>query len=83
MYLYSCHYIHIKMLNIQYCQSIIYKCCFTDMVHYEVVLQEAINGESPAVGIATCSPLKPTPTCVLLRDYFRWKADGKGEFRLV
>ena len=49
-----------------------------DMVHYEVVIQEAINGESPAVGIATCSPLKPSPTCSLLRDYFRWKADGKG-----
>lgn len=48
-----------------------------DMVHYEVVIQEAINGESPAVGIATCSPLKPSPTCSLLRDYFRWKADGK------
>ncbi|KAL4232460.1 hypothetical protein ACF0H5_007153 [Mactra antiquata] len=48
-----------------------------DMVHYEVIVQEAINGESPAVGIATCSPLKPTPTCLLLRDFFRWKAEGK------
>ena len=42
-----------------------------------MIIQEAVNGESPAVGIATCSPLKPSPTCSLLRDYFRWKADGK------
>ncbi|XP_052810715.1 uncharacterized protein LOC128238637 [Mya arenaria] len=47
-----------------------------DLVHYEVVLREAMEGESPAVGIATCSPLWPTPTSVLLRDFFKWKADG-------
>lgn len=56
-----------------------------DIVHYEVIVQEAVHGESPAVGIATCSPLMPTPTCVLLRDFFRWKAEGKGGgiFQLV
>lgn len=25
-----------------------------------------------SVGIASCSPLKPTPTCDLLRDYYTW-----------
>jgi len=54
--------------------------CSIDLVHYEVVVEEAIDGESPAVGIATCSPLWPTPTCILLRDFFRWKAEGKGRF---
>lgn len=48
-----------------------------ELVHYEVIVQEAMEGESPAVGIATCSPLTPTPTCLLLRDFFRWKAEGK------
>ncbi|KAH3739061.1 uncharacterized protein LOC127851769 [Dreissena polymorpha] len=47
-----------------------------ELVHYEVIVQEAVEGESPAVGIATCSPLWPVPTCVLLRDFFRWKAEG-------
>ncbi|XP_045196072.2 uncharacterized protein LOC123551303 [Mercenaria mercenaria] len=48
-----------------------------DLVHYEMIVMETLDGESPAVGLATCSPLMPTPTCVLLRDFFRWKAEGK------
>ena len=51
----------------------------SDLVHYEMVVMESTDGESPAVGLATCSPLMPTPTCVLLRDFFRWKAEGKGK----
>ncbi|WAR08984.1 hypothetical protein MAR_018942 [Mya arenaria] len=47
-----------------------------NVFHYDKTLPEAMEGESPAVGIATCSPLWPTPTSVLLRDFFKWKADG-------
>ena len=30
------------------------------------------SGQGASVGIASCSPLKPTPTCSLLRDYYTW-----------
>lgn len=30
------------------------------------------EGKGASVGIASCSPLKPTPTCSLLRDYYTW-----------
>ncbi|XP_062616121.1 uncharacterized protein LOC134277830 [Saccostrea cucullata] len=46
--------------------------------HYEVVIQKVSeSGAGPAVGIATCSLLKPTPTCKALVDFFRLFADGK------
>jgi len=55
-----------------------YAVCVLDLIHYEIIVRESVGGESPAVGIASCSPLWPSPTCVLLRDFFRWKADGIG-----
>ena len=51
---------------------------FSEFEHYEVIVKETSpTGAGPAVGIATCSPLKPTPTCEILRDYFRWMPDGE------
>ncbi|KAK3097806.1 hypothetical protein FSP39_013389 [Pinctada imbricata] len=45
--------------------------------HYEVIVKDTSpSGAGPAVGLGTCSPLKPVPTCEKLRDYFRWMADG-------
>lgn len=41
--------------------------------HYKCIqLDVSTNGQGSAVGIASCSPLKPTPTCSLLRDYYTW-----------
>jgi hypothetical protein len=41
--------------------------------HYKCIQLEVSNdGQGSAVGIASCSPLKPTPTCSLLRDYYTW-----------
>ncbi len=35
-------------------------------------LEVSGDGLGSSVGIASCSPLKPTPTCSLLRDYYTW-----------
>jgi hypothetical protein len=35
-------------------------------------LEVSSDGLGSSVGIASCSPLKPTPTCSLLRDYYTW-----------
>lgn len=35
-------------------------------------LEVSSEGQGSSVGIASCSPLKPTPTCSLLRDYYTW-----------
>lgn len=35
-------------------------------------LEISEKGQGVSVGIASCSPLKPTPTCDLLRDYYTW-----------
>ena len=41
--------------------------------HYKCIQMEVSNdGQGASVGIASCSPLKPTPTCSLLRDYYTW-----------
>ena len=41
--------------------------------HYKCIqLDVSVDGQGSAVGIASCSPLKPTPTCSLLRDYYTW-----------
>ncbi|XP_069131228.1 uncharacterized protein [Argopecten irradians] len=46
--------------------------------HFEIIVQDVDSpGVSPAIGVATCSPMSPIPTCEFLRDYFRWMADGK------
>lgn len=46
--------------------------------HYEVIVQSVSElQEGPAVGIATCSLLKPTPTCKTTVDFFRLSADGE------
>ncbi|CAF1377156.1 unnamed protein product, partial [Didymodactylos carnosus] len=41
---------------------------------YFVVTQQDVlsSGKGASVGLATCSPLKPTPTCSLLKDYYTW-----------
>ncbi|CAF4058119.1 unnamed protein product [Rotaria sordida] len=42
---------------------------------YFIVIQEElspIDGKGASVGLATCSPLKPTPTCSLMKDYYTW-----------
>lgn len=40
-----------------------YKCVQVDV---------SSDGKGASVGIASCSPLKPTPACSLLRDYYTW-----------
>ncbi len=41
--------------------------------YYECLqLEVSEKGQGSSVGIASCSPLKPTPTCDLLRDYYTW-----------
>lgn len=35
-------------------------------------LDVSADGQAASVGIASCSPLKPTPTSSLLRDYYTW-----------
>ncbi|OWF45917.1 uncharacterized protein LOC110456445 [Mizuhopecten yessoensis] len=50
----------------------------TGFQHFEIIVQDMdTSGVCPAIGVATCSPMSPTPTCELLRDFFRWEADGK------
>ncbi|XP_060081327.1 uncharacterized protein LOC132560673 [Ylistrum balloti] len=50
----------------------------TGFQHFEIVVQDmGSSNVSPAIGVATCSPMTPSPTCDFLRDYFRWMADGK------
>ena len=52
--------------------------CLIDIHHFEVIVHEVSDdGAGPTIGIATCSPLIPTPTCPLLNDYFKWHPDGK------
>lgn len=69
-----------------YSQSLVTKCfllIFTEFEHYEVIVQSVSElQEGPAVGIATCSLLKPTPTCKTTVDFFRLSADGESEFKL-
>ncbi|XP_064628155.1 uncharacterized protein LOC135487894 isoform X2 [Lineus longissimus] len=49
-----------------------------DIQHFEVIIKEVSDdGATNCIAIATCSPIKPTPTCELLRDYFRWHPDGQ------
>ena len=49
--------------------------------HYKCVqLEVSADGQGSAVGIASCSPLKPTPTCSLLRDYYTWLPKMKREY---
>lgn len=41
--------------------------------HYKCIQMDvSAEGNGCSVGIASCSPLKPTPTCSLLRDYYTW-----------
>ena len=40
--------------------------------HYKCIQLDVSNGQGASVGIASASPLKPTPTCSLLRDYYTW-----------
>ncbi|KAL3883020.1 hypothetical protein ACJMK2_029320 [Sinanodonta woodiana] len=48
-----------------------------DFSYYEVILHDTSEiEESVVVGMGSCSPIHPTPTCALLRDFFSWKADG-------
>ncbi|XP_064595046.1 uncharacterized protein LOC135461750 [Liolophura sinensis] len=45
-----------------------------DLPFYDVKVEECTaEGVGPTVAIATVSPLKPTPPCVLLRDYLKWE----------
>jgi hypothetical protein len=37
-----------------------------------IQMEVSADGQGASVGIASCSPLKPTPTCSLLRDYYTW-----------
>ncbi|CAF3406424.1 unnamed protein product [Rotaria sp. Silwood1] len=42
---------------------------------YFIVTQEELSptdGKGASVGLATYSPLKPTPTCSLMKDYYTW-----------
>ncbi|XP_078310024.1 uncharacterized protein LOC144618182 [Crassostrea virginica] len=49
-----------------------------DFEHFEIIVQSVLPSEDgPAVGIATCSLLKPTPTCKAIVDFFRLLADGE------
>ncbi|XP_071135084.1 uncharacterized protein [Mytilus edulis] len=45
--------------------------------HFEVYIKETTDGAAASVGIGDCSPLKPSPTCEILRDFMTWTADGK------
>ncbi|CAF3064750.1 unnamed protein product [Rotaria socialis] len=47
---------------------------------YFIITQEEVSstdGKGASVGLATCSPLKPTPTCSLLKDYYTWFSKTK------
>ena len=46
---------------------------FAGFSHFECIIKETAS-----VGIGDCSPLKPSPTCEILRDFMTWTADGKG-----
>ncbi|CAF3928592.1 unnamed protein product [Rotaria magnacalcarata] len=42
---------------------------------YFIITQKEVSstdGKGASAGLATCSPLKPTPTCSLLKDYYTW-----------
>ncbi|CAF2557981.1 unnamed protein product [Rotaria sp. Silwood2] len=42
---------------------------------YFIVKQDDLSptdGKGASVGLATCSPLKPPPTCSLMKDYYTW-----------
>ncbi|XP_041355029.1 uncharacterized protein LOC121372654 [Gigantopelta aegis] len=46
--------------------------------HFEVIIQKTSpEGKGPAISLVTCSPLKPTPTCEVNRDYIRWHPTGE------
>jgi hypothetical protein len=49
-----------------------YKCTQLDL--------NSIDKKGASVGLASCSPLKPTPTSTLLRDYYTWLPHMKRNF---
>jgi hypothetical protein len=51
---------------------------FAGFSHFECIIKETTDGAAASVGIGDCSPLKPSPTCEILRDFMTWTADGKG-----
>ncbi|XP_076467081.1 uncharacterized protein LOC143298198 [Babylonia areolata] len=49
----------------------------TEIQHFEVVIQEVSEvGGGPAIALATCSPVFPTSTSPLLKDFLRFFPDG-------
>ncbi|KAK7447339.1 hypothetical protein BaRGS_00040197 [Batillaria attramentaria] len=49
----------------------------TEIQHFEVIIKEVSNaGGGPAIALATCSPLIPSPSCSLSKDYLRFLPEG-------
>ncbi len=60
-----------------------YKCTQIDFSGDGSTSTNINKKEGASVGLASCSPLKPTPTSTLLRDYYTWLPHVKCEFTKI